>query len=142
MSADGRCDYLAAVPMPSKSSEQLIIAMDKIILLYLSKGHIVLHFSSDDEANLNATKPELRKRRITHSSTPAGLHEKKAERSIQTIKGRLAAMKAHLPFVLPKYLEAEAVLSIINTSNMVPTSNTGTISPYQAFNGSKPIVPV
>ena len=47
-------------------------------------------------------------------------------------------MKAYLPFLLPKSLEAEAVNAIVTTSNMVPTANTSTMTPYQVFTVHKP----
>jgi hypothetical protein len=141
MTVDELSDYVIAVPMPTKSTSELIKAMDKVVSVYQQHGHIVMHFTSDDENNLNATVPQLRLRKITQSATPAGLHEKKVERTIQTIKGRLAALKANLPFILPTCLEAEAVVSICNTSNMVPTINTNVMTPHQVFTGHKPTVP-
>ena len=46
--------------------------MDKIIQLYQSND-----FCSDDKNNLKATYAQLRLRKISHSFTPAGLHEKR-----------------------------------------------------------------
>jgi hypothetical protein len=115
--------------------------MDQIIHTYQQYGHMVKHFTSDDEANLKATLPQLLIRKITHSTTPAGLHEKKSERSIQTLKYRLAAIKAGLSYILPSRLESEAIMAVIDQMNSLPTTNTGTITPLQAFTGRKPHVP-
>jgi len=68
---------------------------------------------------------QLRIRKISISTTPAGLHEKKSERSIQTINRKLAATKAALSYVLPSVLEAEAYITVIRLCNIVPTSTTG-----------------
>jgi hypothetical protein len=140
-SVDDKSDFIVAVPMPTKSTAQLVKAMDHIISVYQQYGHMVRHFTSDDEANLKATLPHLLIRKITHSSTPAGLHEKKSERSIQTMKYRLAAIKAGLTYVLPSRLESEAVMAVVDQLNSLPTTNTGTITPLQAFTGRKPLVP-
>jgi hypothetical protein len=80
-------------------------------------------------------------RQISMSQTPAGLHEKKAERFIQTIKRRNAATLANLTYVLPSSLEAEAYLSTIRHSNSLPTTNTLLTTPYCAFTHTKPFIP-
>jgi hypothetical protein len=49
MSVDGRSDFIIAVPMPNKSTHELIKALDTITKTYISHGHIVLQFSSDDK---------------------------------------------------------------------------------------------
>jgi hypothetical protein len=115
--------------------------MDHIINVYQQHGHMVKHFTSDDEANLKATLPHLLIRKITHSSTPAGLHEKKSERSIQTLKYRLSAIKAGLTYILPSRLECEAIMAVVDQLNSLPTTNTGSFTPLQAFTGRKPQVP-
>jgi hypothetical protein len=84
---------------------------------------------------------QLRTRKISLSTTPAGLHEKKAERSIQTVKKRLAATKAALSYVLPSVLEAEAYITVIRLCNVVPTLNTGYKTPYEIFHNEKPQLP-
>ena len=60
MSIDGRSDFVITIPMPKKSTSDLIKAMDKTIQLHQSNGHVVRHFSSDDENNLKATYAQLR----------------------------------------------------------------------------------
>ena len=86
-------------------------------------------------------EPQLRTRKISISTTPAGLHEKKSERSIQTIKRKLAATKAALTYILPSVLEAEAYITVIRLCNIIPTSNTGTLTPYEIFTKEKPKIP-
>jgi hypothetical protein len=84
---------------------------------------------------------QLRTRKISISTTPAGLHEKKSERSIQTVKRKLAATKAALSYVLLPILEAEAYITVIRLCNIVPTTNTGTRTPYEIFTKEKPKIP-
>jgi len=69
--------------------------------------------------------------------TPAGLHEKKLERSIQTVKRKLAATKAALSYILPPILETEAYITVNRLCNIVPTANTGTLKPYDFFQKRK-----
>jgi hypothetical protein len=138
---DENSDFIIGIPMPTKSTPQLIKAVDVILGMYQVRNHTLSHFTSDNEHNLRAMEIQLRTRKITISTTPAGLHEKKSERSTQTIKRRLAATKAALSYVLPSVLEAEAYISVIRLCNIVPTSNTGTKTPYEIFTGEKPKVP-
>jgi hypothetical protein len=86
-------------------------------------------------------QPSLLTRKISYSSTPAGLHSKKVERFVQTIKRRRDATLAALTYILPSSLEAESFLSTIRLCNSLPTVNTDLITPYQAFTQTKPIIP-
>ena len=56
---------------------------------------------------------QLRTRKISISTTPVGLNEKKSERSIQTIKRKLAVTKEALSYALLSVLEAEAYITVI-----------------------------
>jgi hypothetical protein len=138
---DEKSDFVIGIPIPTKSTTQLIKAADVIAGMYHLRGHTVSHFTSDNEINLRAMENQLRTRKISISTTPAGLHEKKSERSIQTIKRKLAATKAALSYVLPSVLEAEAYITVIRLCNIVPTSNTGTLTPYEIFTKEKPKIP-
>jgi hypothetical protein len=138
---DDKSDHDVAMPMSTKSTTQLVKAMDVVIQTYHQYGHTVKHFTSDDEANLKSTLPYLRVRKISHSTTPAGLHEKKSERSIQTLKYRQATIKAGLSYILPAQFESEAIMAVVDQLNFLPTTNTGTTTPLEAFTGRKPKVP-
>ena len=98
--------------------------------MYHLRGHTISHFTSDTQ-NI----------KISISTTPSGLHEKKSERSIQTIKRKLAVTKAALSYVLPSVLEAEAYITVIQLCNIVPTSNTDTLTPHEMFTKEKPKIP-
>jgi hypothetical protein len=70
------------------------------------------------------------------------LHEKKIERTIQTIKAKVRSIRAHLPYILPKQLDAEIHLAAVSFFNITPTKNTGTQTPFQLFYGAKPKIPL
>jgi hypothetical protein len=106
------------VPIPRKTTIELVKAMDVVIQTYHHQyKHIVKHFTTDDEANLKATLPHLLIGKITQSTTPADLHEKKSERCVQKIKSRLSAIKAGLSYVLPQRLVSEAIMAIVDQLN-------------------------
>ena len=83
---------------------------------------------------------QLRTRKISLSTTPAGLHEMKAGRTIQTIKRRLGSTKAALSNVLPSILKAESYITVIRLRNVISTKNTGT-PPYEIFHIENPQLP-
>jgi hypothetical protein len=138
---DERSDYIIGIPMTTKSTSHLVKAVDVMLGIYLQKGHTLSHLTTDNEINLRSMETHLRQRKISLSTTPAGLHEKKAERTIQTVKRRLAATKAGLSYVLPSILEAEAYVTLIRLSNIIPTVNTNARTPYELFHREKPKVP-
>eukprot|EP01042_Synura_sphagnicola_P001571 gene1571-1823_t len=73
--------------------------------------------------------------------TPAGLHEKRVERAIQTVRNRRRAMLTGLPYELPRLLEGESYLDAITWCNRTPNTTTGDASPYQLVTGQKSFLP-
>ena len=114
-------DYIIGILMATKSQFHLVEAIDVVIGIYLQRGHALSHVTTDNENNLRSMEHQLRSRKISLAMTPADLHEKKAERTIQTIKRRLGATKAALSYVLSSILEAEAYITVIRLSNVIPT---------------------
>jgi hypothetical protein len=142
LATNERSDFLVGEPVKTKSSKDLCVAFDKIISTFNGYGHAVRNITTDNEATLHACRTHLQTKMTTLNHTPAGHHEKKIERTIQTVKYRLAALKAGLPYVLPSFLETEAVLHVIKMYNIIPTTTTGRFTPYQLITGSKPDVPM
>ena len=63
--------------------------MDIIIGIYVQQEHMLLHLIMDDETNLRSMEHQDKMRKFSVSTSPAGLHEKKVERTIQTVKRSL-----------------------------------------------------
>ena len=123
---DGKCRFKLGIPAQSKTTKNLCGAFDKMISIYNRHGHRVHHITSDDEKVFRSCVHHLGINEITLSHTPAGLHEKSAESALSGIKGKFRATAASLPYSLPSVLECEAYISVITTSNMLPSSMTGT----------------
>jgi hypothetical protein len=141
LATDERSDFVVGEPMKSKSRDSVCTAFDKLIAQFNSFGHPVRQITTDDEQVFTSCRSHLNTKMIILTQTPAGHHEKKIERTIQTLKYRLASLKAGLPFILPPYLECEAVLHIIKMYNIIPTSNTGHFTPFQLVANKKPDLP-
>ena len=138
---DGKCRFKLGIPAQSKTTKNLCGAFDKMISIYNRHGHRVHHITSDDEKVFRSCVHHLGIKGITLSHTPAGLHEKFAESALSGIKGKFRATAASLPYSLPSVLECEAYISVITTSNMLPSSMTGTRTPHEIFTHQKPTLP-
>jgi len=133
--------YGSAVGIADKGRKNNEKAFDCIINEYASYGHKVKYITTDDETTLASCKDYLATRGVHLSATPAGHHEKRSERSIQTLKGRKRAMLAALPYDLPTELEAEAYATAIKLMNCTVNSASGTITPHQLVTGQRPTIP-
>jgi hypothetical protein len=141
LSLDEKSTNAVGVGAPTKGTKSLEQACHNIIRYYNSHGHTVKRITVDDERSLLSLKPFLNDLGITITSTPAGLHEKKMERYVQTIKARKRAVEAYLDYELPAKLELELYLYTIAKLNLLPNTQTGTMSPYQLVTGQRPTLP-
>jgi hypothetical protein len=138
---DEKTGYAAASTLTTKSAASVMKAAKHIIAEFNQFGHRVRRVIFDDEAVLRAVKVPLGELGVESSHTPPGLHQKRAERYIRTMKERMRAVQASLTYELPEKLHAELALSVIADMNRLPNSVTMIISPYQAVSGRKPQVP-
>jgi hypothetical protein len=108
VTTDRKTGFLCGATTPAKNTPKLNSRMTDIVATYASFGHKVRRMTTDDERCLRALKQPLGLMGIELTATPAGMHEKTAERAIQTIKFRKMAMCAALTYELPAELECEA----------------------------------
>ena len=106
-------------------------------------GHTVSEITTDDETCFKVWTKHLAQYGVKVSPTPSGLHEKRAERCIRTIKEHKAAVTADLAYELPKDLDCEAFMDTINWLNRMPNTDTRETftSPYQLVTGKKCALP-
>ena len=141
VSVDEKTGYVLTIPISTKSSHHINGAFNQIAAFYRVYGHTVKKWISDNENNFQdcVFHQRVHQRMLTH--TPSGLHEKRSERYIQTLKGRHAAQLAHLPYVLPTLLIGLSYESCAYTLNLLPNSLTSTRSPHELVTHTKPRVP-
>jgi hypothetical protein len=75
---------------------------------------------------------------VVVESTPAGLHEKRIERHIQTIKNRKRAM---LDFPTNFLFNSKPMLGSYHWINRIPNSNTGASSPHELMTKTSSFLP-
>ena len=134
-----------AIGVPSKDkSEKTLKNVGELLLAEMNMwGHKVREITTDDEQCFKVWTKHLAMYGVKVSPTPSGLHEKRAERCIRTIKEHKAATIADLAYELPKDLYCEAFMDTITWLNRVPNKDTGDAftSPYQLVTGRKCTIP-
>lgn len=138
---DEKSNFLATIPMKSKTTESITNSFDQVVAFYNTHGHCVKRVTTDGEKVLKSLKLYLAQKNIELTTTPAGLHEKRIERAIQTLKGRRRAMLASLQYELPPQLEAESYIAATTALNSTSSSNTTPYTPYHLVTGRKPFQP-
>jgi hypothetical protein len=135
--------YTMGIPSKDKSEKSLKDVGEWIIAEMNQYGHKVECITTDDERCFHTWTKHLAQFGVPVSHTPAGLHEKRAERAIRTVGEHTEAMKAALPYELPGELACEAYMDAICWLNRVPNKDTAANnqSPYQLVTGQKAFLP-
>lgn len=141
-SVDEKSLFRVVVGLKSKAKDKLLEGFKTLIGTYTSHGHVVKHIIMDDEPVFNAMRQPLAELGILATVTPAGLHNRKCERYIQTHVGRERSIKADLPYELPPKLDYHLALWTVTMSNQVPNLQVQLTTPYELFTGKKPFVPL
>ena len=94
VAVDEKSSFLVGIPIKSKSATHIQEAAEAMLVEFNRYGHRVEKLTTDDERTLATLAIPLGKLGIDVKPTPAGLHEKRIVRHIQTIKDRRRAMLA------------------------------------------------
>ena len=138
---DEKSSYCCIAGIKNKEAKTIHAAVLKIVGHFNQYQHKVKHIVFDDENVLRAQKVLLNPIGIKITHTPAGLHNKRAERYIQTFKQRFEATKFSCEYVLPDLLDHTLAEFIVEMMNSGCNTVTGVSNPYQLVTGLKPFVP-
>ena len=138
---DEKSGFKVGVPLKTKQAKDCSQGYEDIVREFNSYGHRVKHIVIDSENTLKASLDSLKSIGIEYSTTPAGLHEKRAEKAIQHIKDLREAMLSVYDYELPAELEAESYLAAIRSANMVPTKASQLYTSHQLVTHHKPTIP-
>lgn len=136
---DEKSGYVALCGIKSKADVRT--AIETIVDGYKAHRHDVHRIVTDDESSFVAHTTALARLGIRLTSTPAGLHNKRAERYIQTFKTRRHAILATLPYQLPGKLDHELALAVVRGMNASCNLASGKRTPHELFTGVKPGLP-
>ena len=141
-SVDEKSSYCWIAGFKNKEKKTINESILKIINHFNQYGHKVKHIVFDDENVLRAQSSMLNIIGIRTTHTPAGLHNKRAERYIQTFKQRFEATKLSCEYILPGKLDHLLAQFIIDRMNAGSNLVTGNSNPFQVVTGLKPSVPL
>jgi hypothetical protein len=137
ISVEGNSGYLIASKLPSKSQSSLSDCIGRIFDHFKSFGHTIKHAYSDNEKVFRSIEPFINSKGATMTFSPSGRHERRAERAIRTLKGRIRAALAMLPYKLPRSLLQYLIGNVVSSINMSPNSRSTPASPKEIFQGTK-----
>lgn len=137
---DEKSAYTKLLPLKSKSD--LFSAFKSLISHYISHGHKVSVIRSDDERAITTHKTALGLMGVRLETTPAGLHNRRCERYIQTHLRICKSIRAGLPYELPDDLLFELALAAEYAMNTSCNNTCRSKTPYQVFTGRKPYIPI
>ena len=139
-SIDGVIRFRAAVPLDSRSAEDLYKALDAILRHYNKADFVISEIHADSEFDPMIT-PLEDNLHIDFVPYGQGEHVKKAERNNQTIAGNIRAIFHSLPYkAYPKVMTKYATMIAAANFNHFPAK--GGVSPYYSPHvilGKKPL---
>lgn len=138
---DEKSNFIITLPLPSKSTNTLQEGFESIITFFNTYGHTVKRVTTDAESTLKNLKSYFQQKKVILTNTPAGLHEKRVERAIQTLKDRKNAILASLEYEFFPNLESEVYVAAATAINSNSNVNTKPYTPYHLVTGRKPINP-
>ena len=125
----------------SKTSTVLLDKLMEIVNWFRSKGAYTTTIRTDPENAFRGVIPALQEKGITLDTRPVGQHEKHAESRVATLRDRMRAMEASMPFYLPTRLFPFLLRAANRMINMVPSTRTGHMSPYTMIHEERPEIP-
>jgi hypothetical protein len=141
VAVDEKSGYIVCIGLKTKRSQDIMEGWEHIMGLFNSYGHKIKTITTDNEPTLMSTKTFLGKYGILLTSTPTGLHQKRAERNWQTIQDRARSAKAHLKYEWPHYLDGELYKSMCDLINRSSNSASDKHTPEQLFTGKRSTIP-
>lgn len=118
--------------LSNKSSGELLDALKSMINQYEIFSHKVKHIYSDAEATFLSITDNLHQLRIRYTACSPQNHNPVVEKKVNHIRHKIVAILHSLSFHLPQAFVGFMIMWIIQSVNIVSTSNTN-ISPRMLF---------
>jgi hypothetical protein len=130
--------YVSCPGMKNTSKKSVIAAIKSVISFYNQYRHIIKSVLCDYERVLLSVKVELSELGIKLLDTIPGLHERKLERTIGTLKRKERIMSCDLDFCLLSMLDGELSCAAADLFNQIPNKATIIRTPIEIVTGIKP----
>jgi hypothetical protein len=136
-SVDAYSGMVHAIRLTNKRSNECRKAFYYLEAEYKKHGHTISEIHVDSESNLKSCHAYLGMQGIKLKAAPDGLHNRRVERYVQTVKARVEAIRAHCAVILPPYLNGELVKTAVDSVNSFPNTQHPTQTPAMMFIGKK-----
>jgi hypothetical protein len=138
LTLDAHTSYLRAIRLPSKHLKSLTDAFADAHNHAALHGHTINVVSADHEPAFESCRSPLEGLRIKLQMMPPGRHERRLERTWQTLLGRLRSVLYSLPYRLPNMLVPALVEHVVDMHNQLPCEGTGPDkTPAMLFTGRR-----
>jgi hypothetical protein len=125
-----------------KDTHYQIESMQHLIDYMLTHHHVVKEFCCDNEIQYTACRPAWAEKGIKLTQTISGMHEKTAERFIQSIMGRSRAALMDLNYDPPAKLAGELRVATVFKWNLCVNKASYPLTPIEIVEGIKPRIPM
>jgi len=137
LAVDEKTGFVIGVQLTGKDIETVKEAIEGILGFWGRQEKRVLELRMDREPAFQHLRNWMASQNIKASYTQAEGHVRRAERTIRTIKGRVRATLAGLPYKLPYSLYGKLISFVINSLNMTQNKNTAGASPISMVMGRR-----
>ena len=121
--------YLLPVKLDGKGAEALQKGLDEVLAHGAQYAWQTKTLRTDHEHVLVSVKTHANSKGVQLMTSPPGRHERLIERSIQTLKGCMRAIKAGLPYRLPAVAHRYLLEHACNMLNRVPHPTNPNLTP-------------
>lgn len=136
---DEKSSYILCIGLASKA--KVLDSLKSLIATYRAYGYTVSTIRTDDEHAFTSHRQALGSLGIRLETTPAGMHNRRCERYIQTHGKICRSIRASLPYELPSELALELVHAAARSMNSSCSSVSRTKTPLQLVTGQRPTIP-
>lgn len=136
---DEKSGYCSVVGIKNKTGT--LEALKTIISVYNAGRHHVKHIVTDGETIFGSCQKPLAALGIQVTRTPAGLHNRRCERYVQTLEARKRCLQTQHDFIIPDKLEHHWTLAAADSINNSPLHASGNKTPNQLMHHRKPRIP-
>jgi hypothetical protein len=134
---DEKSGLIMTNKLVNSGKPQVLSAISSDIAQLRSYRHDPKHIYLDNQSSFISAEESLNHQGIVIHFCPVEGHIRRAERAIRSVKERVHAILAGLPYQLPACLLSELILYVAQSLNMVVNSNNNYISPREMVTGTK-----
>ncbi len=128
-------NYTMSAKLKSKSIQHICEAFERMINAMKVQKHNVQKIRCDNEKAFRGCEEIMAKQGVEVTFSAVGRHERRAERQIRTIKGKIRATLFGLKYKLPRKLYERLIAHVVSSMNITPNTKTSPLTPREILTG-------